>query len=47
MGTAVVGGMISAVVLGLFLIPVMYFVVIWLSSKTLREKIKNPGNKIE
>ncbi len=36
MGTAVVGGMIFAVVLGLFLIPVMYFVVIWLSSKKLR-----------
>ena len=33
MGTAVVGGMTFAVVLGLFLIPVMYFIVIWLSSK--------------
>ncbi|MBR6012303.1 MAG: multidrug efflux RND transporter permease subunit [Selenomonadaceae bacterium] len=38
MGTAVVGGMFFAVVLGLFLIPVMYFVVIWLSSKSVRNK---------
>ena len=33
MGTAVVGGMIFAVALGLFLIPVMYFIVVKLSNK--------------
>ncbi|MBQ6975719.1 MAG: multidrug efflux RND transporter permease subunit [Selenomonadaceae bacterium] len=38
MGTVVVGGMIFAVVLGLFLIPVMYFVVIWLTNKSVRQK---------
>ncbi len=38
MGTAVVGGMFFAVVLGLFLIPVMYFVVIWLTNKSVRQK---------
>lgn len=38
MGTAVVGGMIFAVALGLFLIPVMYFIVIWLSNKSVRQK---------
>lgn len=37
MGTAVVGGMIFAVALGIFLIPVMYFVVIWLTSKKVRQ----------
>ena len=38
MGTAVVGGMFFAVVLGLFLIPVMYFIVVLLSSKTSKQK---------
>ena len=38
MGTAVVGGMIFAVALGIFLIPVMYFIVIWLSNKSVRTK---------
>lgn len=38
MGTAVVGGMIFAIVLGLFLIPVMYFIVIRLSSKSVKKK---------
>ena len=38
MGTAVVGGMFFAVVLGLFLIPVMYFIVIWITSKKVRQQ---------
>ena len=33
MGTAVVGGMLFATCLGIFLIPVLYCVVIWLSQK--------------
>ena len=33
MGTAVVGGMLFATFLGIFLIPVLYCVVIWLSQK--------------
>lgn len=33
MGTAVVGGMLFATTLGLFLIPVMYCVVVWLTNK--------------
>ena len=37
MGTAVVGGMTFAVVLGIFLIPVMYFIVLWLTSKKVRK----------
>ncbi len=37
MGTAVVGGMTFAVVLGIFLIPVMYFIVLWLSNKSVRK----------
>ena len=40
MGTAVVGGMTFAVILGLFLIPVMYFVVIWLTNKSVRKQMK-------
>ena len=37
MGTAVVGGMTFVVILGLFLIPVMYFIVLWLSNKSVRK----------
>ena len=33
MGTAVVGGMLFATSLGIFLIPVMYCVVVWLTNK--------------
>ncbi|MBO4779596.1 MAG: efflux RND transporter permease subunit, partial [Selenomonadaceae bacterium] len=40
MGTAVVGGMFFAIVLGLFLIPVMYFIVLWLSNKSVRKKLQ-------
>lgn len=37
MGTAVVGGMAFVVILGIFLIPVMYFIVLWLSNKSVRK----------
>ena len=36
MGVAVVGGMISATVIGIFLIPVLYVVVIY-----VRERLQN------
>ena len=37
MGTAVVGGMFFAVALGIFLIPVMYIIVVWITSKFKRK----------
>ncbi|MBR6266832.1 MAG: efflux RND transporter permease subunit, partial [Selenomonadaceae bacterium] len=38
MGTAVVGGMFFATSLGIFLIPVMYCVVVWITRKFSRKK---------
>lgn len=40
MGTAVVGGMFFAVVLGIFLIPVMYIIVVWITSKFKRNSLR-------
>ncbi|MCR5757509.1 MAG: multidrug efflux RND transporter permease subunit [Selenomonas sp.] len=38
MGTAVVGGMFFATFLGIFLIPVLYCIVVWVSAKLQRRK---------
>ena len=45
MGVAVVGGMLFATILGVFLIPVFYVIVAWVSAKlgTLKQaKKKTP-----
>lgn len=41
-GTAVFGGMIGASALGIFMIPLLYVVFLW-----LREKLKGLGRKAE
>ena len=46
MGTAVVGGMTFAVLLGLFLIPVMYIIVIWLTKGRKKEQGTIPESQI-
>lgn len=38
MGTAVVGGMIFATILGIFLIPVMYCLVVWITARFKKNK---------
>ena len=38
MGTAVVGGMLFATCLGIFLIPVLYVIVVWVSLKLTGKK---------
>ena len=38
MGTAVVGGMLFATCLGIFLIPVLYVIVVWVAMKLTGKK---------
>ena len=38
MGTAVVGGMLFATCLGIFLIPVLYVIVVWVAMKLAGKK---------
>ena len=42
MGTAVVGGMLFATCLGIFLIPVLYVIVVWVAMKLVGKKPAPP-----
>jgi HAE1 family hydrophobic/amphiphilic exporter-1 len=44
LGTAVMGGMIGATVLGLFFTPMLYVVVTWIAEKVSPPKPKKPGD---